>query len=171
KRADVSFLHCWVLGDFMRPRLLLLIWLIITFPVCRASAASFFVRSTSACANSGNGSSTACAVSPGGAGAWRGLANIAWPSVAAGDTVFLVGGDTYTDAIRVAQSGVGTGATFISPITISVTGTNSGTNPAIIDASGLPGIPIDINGSGYIIIDGLFGQAAVSDASHGTPNL
>jgi hypothetical protein len=84
-----------------------------------ASAATWHVRSTAACANGGNGTSSSCAASPGAAGAWRGLANIGWSSVQPGDSVLLYGGDTYTDFLTVGKDGSGAGTTFTNPITIS----------------------------------------------------
>lgn len=46
-----------------------------------AEAETLYVRPTTTCANNGDGSAYVCAASPGGAGAWRGLASIVFTTI------------------------------------------------------------------------------------------
>jgi hypothetical protein len=113
------------------------------------SASNWYVRSGAACSVNGNGTTSSCATSSGAAGAWSGFSNIAWSSIAGGDTLFLYSGDTYAGALKVGASG-----SSGKPITISVAG--GGT--AHLDANGANGI--ELNGHSYVTVDGVIGSPA-----------
>jgi hypothetical protein len=113
------------------------------------SASNWYVRSGAACPNNGNGTTSSCAASSGAAGAWSGFSNIAWSSIAGGDTLFLYSGDTYVGTL-----GVGASGSSGNVVTISVAG--GGT--AHIDANG--GTGINFNGKSYVTIDGVIGSPA-----------
>lgn len=124
------------------------------------SGTCFYVRSLSACANNGNGTSASCAASPGGAGAWRGFANVSWGSVTGDTTLNLVGGDTYTTGLVTGSSG-----TSGHPVNISVvTGTS---NTATIDLGNTVGsIGFRFNDN-YVTLDGHIGWAATGTTTYG----
>jgi hypothetical protein len=132
----------------------------VTAGTLTCSGTCWYVRSLTACANNGNGTTASCAATVGGAGAWRGLANIAWGSVAAGSTVNLVGGDTYTGGLITGASG-----TAVSPITIAVVTGSS--NTATIDLANTVGsIGFRFN-TNFVTIDGRIGQATTGATSYG----
>lgn len=110
----------------------------------------WFVRSSTACPTNGNGTSSSCAASPGGAGAWSGFANIGWGSIHAGDTLSMQAGDTYAEQLTIGASG-----TSGSPVTITVNGVGT----AIIDG-GNARTGFSFNGQSFVNVDGVTGNAA-----------
>lgn len=73
----------WIVGLFA---------LIMALVPYVADAKSLFVRSTTACANNGDGLAYGCAASAGAVGAYRGTNNILWATaVVPGDVVFICG--------------------------------------------------------------------------------
>jgi hypothetical protein len=122
----------------------------LLFCASAANATNWFVRSATTCANNGDGTSAACAGSPGGVGGWRGLSSIVWGSVHAGDTLFLVSGDTYTGQLTIGSSG-----TLGNVVRVSV----SGGGTSIIDTQGSSS-GINFNGQAYVTVDGIIGNAA-----------
>lgn len=129
-------------------RLLLVLVLLLIAP--SAWASNWFVRSSTTCANNGNGTSALCASSPGGAGGWKGFSNINWGAIHGGDTLFLVPGDTYAEQLTIGASG-----SSGNLITIS----KSGGGTAIIDG-GNSRTGISFNGQSFVTVDGLIGNAA-----------
>lgn len=85
-------------------------------------AATWYVRPIADCANNGNGTAETCAASGGGAGAWRGTANVVWASIAAPDTLCVSG--TFTGTAETDVSGITlridtSGASTTSRITVN----------------------------------------------------
>jgi hypothetical protein len=138
-------------GSLVKRRLILSCVMATVSFLCAnsVSASNWYVRSGAACSVNGNGTTSSCAASAGAAGAWSGFSNIAWSSIAGGDSLFLNSGDTYVGTL-----GVGSSGSSGNPITISVTG--GGT--ARINANGTNGI--NFNGHSYVTVDGAIGSPA-----------
>ena len=131
-------------------------------------AESLYVRpATGDCTYNGNGLASTCAAGAGQTGAWKGLTSVQWgagtSSVEAGDTLYLVGGLTYTltssEYLRVGASG----SSWSSPITITVYGSGA----AVLDADDEQDSPIYLQSNDYIIIDGVRGDAVAGDYDYG----
>ena len=126
-------------------------------PISGGAAAQWYVRES--CTNNGNGTSSSCAASPGGTGAWKLFSQIVWGSIVAGDTLNLVTGETYTQPLTIGSSGIAG-----SPITITV----SGGGTATIDVAGVAGlVGINFNGQSYVTVDGVIGNRVAGQSTYG----
>jgi hypothetical protein len=108
----------------------------------------------------GDGTGPDPAASEGGAGAWDGFSNIVWDGagVVAGDSLYLISGETYTNE----QMTVGASGSSGNPITITVNGSGTAT---ISLTSGLNFI--DSNGKSYITVDGVRGDVLNDATTYG----
>lgn len=126
-------------------------------------AEDLYVLPSGTCTYNGNGTAATCAASAGAAGAYNGFSNISWGAgagkVSAGDTLYLVAGQTYKEMLTI--SGGGSDATTRVTVSAPLSGT------AIIDGEGTrKGITIAASVS-YLTIDGVKGNAVGGDYDYG----
>ena len=146
-------------GDFNMINLLRIISIVVVNLTISAFAETFFVLPFDNCSNNGDGSAATCASAAGGAGAFKGFENVLWRNpknvgkMGPGDTLYLVGGNTYLGGLT-----IGCGGTQTERIKVSVYGEGTAT----LDGGGFI-----TNGNSYVTIDGVRGKAIFGDYNYG----
>jgi hypothetical protein len=124
-------------------------------------AANYYVRPATVQYNGdGNGPQAASYTGQPGT-AWRGFSSVQWGTagVVAGDTLYLIGGEKYTNESLV----IGASGSAGNQITISIYGNSTAT----IDCDNSQSSPFRLNGKDYITIDGIRGNAVNGDYNYG----
>lgn len=110
----------------------------------RLAGTVWYVRPIAECAFNGNGTAPGCAASGGAAGAWRGTANVAWGSIAAGDTLAVSGafiGAAETDVSGITLRVDTSGSSASARVTVDCDFDDDGVK-AVLDGAGEVGIGI-----------------------------
>jgi hypothetical protein len=94
------------------------------------------------------------------ANAWESFADIAWASVAAGDTIYISGGSTtktYNETLTVGKSGTSTSAMINIDVGANSAAPSGHSGTVIIDGGSTRTSGIAISGRDYVYVNGLNG--------------
>jgi hypothetical protein len=120
-------------------------------------ATSYYVMPAGGCTNNGNGLASTCAASTGATGAFKGFSNVVWGTsgVHAGDTLYLIAGQTYSEGLTFGSSGT----SWLAPVTVS--------GPAGSGTATISGHGFDFGDHDWVIVDGVRGNAVGGDTNYG----